>query len=390
MRRQNLAKLGLSRALIWSLVVSGALLRVPPLPASPSPEPPRAGAEVNLRDIEKIATDIQFADLCGDMVGNSRKFEACRKKLTVFKSLSLWIDSDFLVAKGEKISPKHLDILHGFPVADAEAPVPADAEASRLAVIGVIAGWCPLGGGATAKTFEDLAKTECLSSLPTLAEMGFTKIDRLGADIQAIHDTYDRHKDTTWTVKVGGASSGQAASVRLFRFGIQLKRAPQLPGELILEKGTVLQPIDQGDRAKVYQSMVLCEEVKLRFDGKGTSQPITLYGFCSNPNLVVPPEGVTWQITVLGSREAQEKKCDPEVMVGVRKENEKKPTSLFNRTLLTPCRPFRSRPECQVDFDEWLKINHKGKTYGPLHDDGRCVIEMMPNKDRWGLYCDLG
>jgi hypothetical protein len=376
MKRRNLLELDSTREFLWVLVVSGALLLALPIPVSSYPEPPASGSEVSLQEIERIATERQFHERCGDMVGNSRKFEACRKKLTVFRNSNVWIDSGFLVSEGEKISPEHLDLLHGFSADSAEA--------SRLAVTGLIAGWCRHSGRATTQTFKDLARAGCFSSLPTLAEMGF-KLERLDDAVQVVNDKYDSKEATTWIVEVPEIPKGQVSRVRLFRFDVQLEKADGSQGVLVLRKGTVLQPIDRGDRAKIYQSMVLCEEVQLRFGADGRSQSITLNGFCFNPSLAIPPEGVRWLVTELNSSRVQDR-CDLEVMAETR--DVKKPKAIFNRTLFKSC-PFKSVAKCRDYFDAWLRINKGGRGYDSLYADDLCVINMIPGQDAFGLFCDL-
>jgi len=179
----------LAHSLSAKLSLASFLFLLPVLLAEPSPQVPDGDSVVDLQEIELVSTVDQFQKSCANMLGEPRKFEACRRKLVLFRSSYLWIDRDFLLQDGERLKLDHLNFLHGFSAAGSEP--------SLLAVTGVIASWCRAKGHRPARRFEELDEAGCLSSLPTLAEMGL-EIDRHGSGLRTVDSTYDATHRTTW------------------------------------------------------------------------------------------------------------------------------------------------------------------------------------------------
>lgn|GEM_PF-6750238 len=178
-----------------------------------------------------------------------------------------------------------------------------------------------------------------------------------------------------------------AQGIQMFGFTTRFQRSPQSTGDLILQKGTVLQPIDPQDRGLIFQSVVLCKDVVLHFGSEGRSQPVKIEGFCNNPGLPVPPSRVEWQVAELASPQVREK-CDSKVQVDVRKKV--KPGVLWRREVapLRKCQE-KTREECTEDFDAWLRTQFH-KEYLTLLTSGKCVVKKIadPNYSVYGLYCD--
>ncbi len=196
-----------------------------------------------------------------------------------------------------------------------------------------------------------------------------------------------RHVFTYFILLFTSLGLSSAQPVRVFGFSARFQRAPQPSGDLLLQKGTVLQPIHPQHRELIFQSVVLCKDVVLHFDNGGVSKPAKIEGFCNNPGLPVPPAGVEWQVAELASPQVRER-CDSKIEVGIRKEH--RPKDLWRKGVdpLRLCKD-KTREECIEDFDAWLRTE-RHKDYLTLRKTGACIIKIMANPaySAYGLYCN--
>ncbi len=66
---------------------------------------------------------------------------------------------------------------------------------------------------------------------------------------------------------------------------------------VVVPRGQVIQPTDATHPDRVYQHVVLCEDLTLVFDADGKSAPVTTFGRCGATGVAPPTAGVTWDIT---------------------------------------------------------------------------------------------
>jgi hypothetical protein len=177
-------------------------------------------------------------------------------------------------------------------------------------------------------------------------------------------------------------------AIRHFDFEIQLQRPPQAAGSLVLDRGTLLIPIDPDDKSppddrKSYQSVVVCESVNVSFDELGRSRPFMVHGFCYDAKLPIPPARVVWEVGELVETSIRER-CD--LLSQVEAHRPKGVPSNWER-LDRPCED--DRDPCHKRFDSFLKSEYQ-EGFDKFHERNLCLIELVKAEVAYvyELWCD--
>ncbi len=124
---------------------------------------------------------------------------------------------------------------------------------------------------------------------------------------------------------------------RTFQFRMRFKTASDGTKKLVkVERGMLVSPVDQDDAgrqagtkpAKVYQPIVLCDNLDIEFKEDGVSEWMDVRGFCPTPGVWLAPGDAHLELTNLVYLEVREKGCTPEVMASIRRKRGQKPVAM--------------------------------------------------------------
>lgn len=170
-----------------------------------------------------------------------------------------------------------------------------------------------------------------------------------------------------------------------FRFRARLFSFSKRSESSVLKTGYILQPIDPLNREASYQSVALCEDVNLTFDGNGMSNEVEIVGFCHGPGMTVPLERVEWWIPGLVNFKIRDQGCD--IRDRVRDEVHNPGPGMTEPEPVLKCEGTDT--QCIEKFDSWLNSKY-GISFLKAQDLNLCDRSPLQAAAlTYGLFCDI-
>ncbi len=182
-------------------------------------------------------------------------------------------------------------------------------------------------------------------------------------------------------VLFAGPAFGELGSE--FHFEAKFQRDPGMPDEITIKRGRWLQPMNPDKPGTLFQPVILCEDLVLRFQEDDRSELTSLWGFCPAPHLHEARKGAVWKITDIVTVEVREKGCTSEVRSQVRGANRKVPPTHrpMAETRRYPC-PERgygnSKDGCRNFFEENEQVRQDyQRDFDELERDNTCEVAFL-------------